>query len=45
MAALRRGTPAVIGRIDEGRVVLDLRTVPADAEKMLARAIAAATGA
>jgi L-seryl-tRNA(Ser) seleniumtransferase len=45
MAALRRGTPAVIGRIDEGRVVLDLRTVPPDADELLARAIAAATGA
>jgi L-seryl-tRNA(Ser) seleniumtransferase len=45
MAALRRGPPAVIGRIDEGRVVLDLRTVPPDADELLARAIAAATGA
>ena len=27
LAALRRGAPPVIGRIDDGRVVLDLRTV------------------
>ena len=31
LAALRAGTPAVIGRIEDGAVVLDLRTVaPAD---------------
>ena len=27
-AALRWGTPAVVGRVEEGRVVLDLRSVP-----------------
>jgi len=38
---LRTGTPAVVGRIEDGRVVLDLRTVePAD-DDALAAAIAA----
>jgi len=41
LTALRRGTPAVIGRIDDDRVVLDLRTVPPEADDRLARAIAA----
>ena len=41
LAALRRGEPPVIGRIADGRVLLDLRTVaPADDER-LASAIAA----
>jgi L-seryl-tRNA(Ser) seleniumtransferase len=36
VAALRRGAPAVIGRILDGSVVLDLRTVePADDERLL----------
>ena len=30
VAALRRGTPCVLARIESGRVVLDLRTVPDD---------------
>jgi L-seryl-tRNA(Ser) seleniumtransferase len=39
LTALRRGTPSVIGRIEEGRVVLDLRTVPPEADDPLTRAI------
>ncbi|HEY6012830.1 MAG TPA: L-seryl-tRNA(Sec) selenium transferase [Candidatus Limnocylindrales bacterium] len=35
LAALRRGSPAVVGRIADGRVLLDLRTVhPADDERL-----------
>jgi L-seryl-tRNA(Ser) seleniumtransferase len=35
-AALRRGSPAVVGRIADGRVVLDLRTVmPGDDERLV----------
>jgi L-seryl-tRNA(Ser) seleniumtransferase len=45
LAALRHGSPAVIGRIDDDRVVLDLRTVPPDADERLARAITATTRA
>jgi L-seryl-tRNA(Ser) seleniumtransferase len=41
LAALRRGTPAVIGRIDDDRVILDLRTVPPDADDRLATAVRA----
>lgn len=42
LAALRGGTPAVVGRIADGRVVLDLRTVdPAD-DDVLRDALAAA---
>jgi L-seryl-tRNA(Ser) seleniumtransferase len=44
LARLRAGTPAIVGRIEDGRVLLDLRTVePAD-DPALARAIAAALG-
>jgi L-seryl-tRNA(Ser) seleniumtransferase len=39
LAALRRGSPPVIGRIEDGRVLLDLRTVPPDADEPLTRAI------
>jgi L-seryl-tRNA(Ser) seleniumtransferase len=39
---LRRGSPAVIGRIDSGRVLLDLRTVDALRDGDLAQAIQAA---
>jgi L-seryl-tRNA(Ser) seleniumtransferase len=42
-ARLRRGTPAVIGRIEDGRVLLDMRTVDPGRDEDLARAIAAAT--
>jgi L-seryl-tRNA(Ser) seleniumtransferase len=45
LTAFRRGTPPVIGRIEDGRVVLDLRTVPPDADERLARAIGAVIGA
>jgi L-seryl-tRNA(Ser) seleniumtransferase len=41
LSALRQGTPAVIGRIEADRVVLDLRTVPPDGDETLARAITA----
>jgi L-seryl-tRNA(Ser) seleniumtransferase len=46
LAALRTGEPAVVGRIEDGRVVLDLRTVePATDEELVTavdRALAAA---
>ncbi|HEY7702693.1 MAG TPA: L-seryl-tRNA(Sec) selenium transferase [Candidatus Limnocylindrales bacterium] len=41
LRALRSGTPAVIGRIEAGRVVLDLRTVPPEADHRLAEAVGA----
>jgi L-seryl-tRNA(Ser) seleniumtransferase len=40
LAALRRGAVPVIGRIEDGRVVLDLRTVQPEADARLASAIA-----
>jgi L-seryl-tRNA(Ser) seleniumtransferase len=40
LAALRRGQPSVIGRIADGRVVLDLRTVHPDDDARLASAVA-----
>jgi len=43
-AALRAGTPPVIGRIHGGEVVLDPRTVAADEVEPLARAARAALG-
>jgi L-seryl-tRNA(Ser) seleniumtransferase len=42
LTALRRGDPAVIGRIEDDRVVLDLRTVEPDDDRALGSAIAAA---
>ena len=45
LAALRAGEPAVLGRIEGGRVVLDLRTVDPAADEELGRAIAAALNA
>ncbi len=39
LSALRHGTPPVIGRIDYRRVVLDLRTVDAGADRALGAAI------
>jgi L-seryl-tRNA(Ser) seleniumtransferase len=39
---LRAGEPAVVGRIERGRCVLDLRTVPADADDQLYAAVLAA---
>jgi len=44
LAALRQGTPAVIGRIEGGRVVLDLRTVDPERDAELTAAVRAALG-
>jgi L-seryl-tRNA(Ser) seleniumtransferase len=44
LAALRRGSPAVIGRIEAGRVILDLRTVEPARDDELASAVRAAIG-
>jgi L-seryl-tRNA(Ser) seleniumtransferase len=41
LADLRRGTPPVIGRIEDGRVVLDLRTVDPGADEAVIAAVAA----
>ncbi|MBI3751347.1 MAG: L-seryl-tRNA(Sec) selenium transferase, partial [Chloroflexi bacterium] len=41
-AALRTGAPAVIGRIEDGRVILDLRTVEPDRDHDLETAVVAA---
>jgi L-seryl-tRNA(Ser) seleniumtransferase len=41
-AALRAGDPPVIVRISEGQLILDPRTVPAEADRLLLRALAAA---
>ncbi|MEU0572210.1 L-seryl-tRNA(Sec) selenium transferase [Nonomuraea sp. NPDC005983] len=38
-APLRTGDPPVVGRIERGRLLLDLRTVPADRDDDVARAI------
>jgi L-seryl-tRNA(Ser) seleniumtransferase len=40
---LRSGTPAVVPRIVEDRVVLDLRSVPPEADGQLVAAVRAAT--
>jgi L-seryl-tRNA(Ser) seleniumtransferase len=42
LTALRRGTPAVVGRIVDGSVVLDLRTVEPARDRDLAAALRAA---
>ncbi len=45
-AVLRAGTPAVLGRIERGRCLLDLRAVPAEDDEQLVaavRAVAAGT--
>jgi L-seryl-tRNA(Ser) seleniumtransferase len=42
LGALRSGTPAVVGRIEDGRVMLDLRTVDPAADAVVAGAIRAA---
>ena len=39
VAALRRGTPCVLARIEGGRVILDLRTVPEEQMRLLPGAI------
>ena len=36
---LRRGEPAVVGRLEAGRLLLDLRSVPPEADEPLVRAI------
>ncbi|HEY6573760.1 MAG TPA: L-seryl-tRNA(Sec) selenium transferase [Mycobacterium sp.] len=40
-AALRIGSPAVVGRLEGGRCLLDLRTVAPDDDEMLVRAVRA----
>ncbi len=43
--AVRRGeVPAVVGRMEEGRLLLDLRAVPPGADERLAAAVLAAAG-
>ncbi|MEV0663490.1 L-seryl-tRNA(Sec) selenium transferase [Actinomadura luteofluorescens] len=42
-ARLRRGTPAVMGRVEDGRCLLDLRSVPPDEDDVLAEAVLAGT--
>ena len=44
LTALRRGSPGVIARIADDRVILDLRTVPPDSDTPLARAVSAVLG-
>jgi L-seryl-tRNA(Ser) seleniumtransferase len=44
LGALRRGRPSVVARIEDGRVILDLRTVDPDDDAVLATAIASAIG-
>jgi L-seryl-tRNA(Ser) seleniumtransferase len=44
-AALRMGDPPIVARIDDGRVLFDLRTVDRAHDEALARAIAAALAA
>jgi len=44
LTALRQGSPAVVGRIEAGRVVLDLRTVDPQDDLVLLDAIRAALG-
>jgi L-seryl-tRNA(Ser) seleniumtransferase len=39
LAALRRGEPCVIGRIEDGAVVVDLRTVAPDQDAGLTTAL------
>jgi L-seryl-tRNA(Ser) seleniumtransferase len=42
VASLRRGTPCVVARVEDGRVILDLRTVLEDPLERLSGAIASA---
>jgi L-seryl-tRNA(Ser) seleniumtransferase len=44
LARLRTGEPAVIGRIEDRVVVLDLRTVDREADRDLAAAVRSALG-
>jgi L-seryl-tRNA(Ser) seleniumtransferase len=41
---LRLGSPAVVGRIEHDRLLLDLRCVPAETDGLLAAAVRAVTG-
>lgn len=41
---LRAGDPAVVGRIEDGRLLLDLRTVPPESDETLIVALLRATG-
>jgi L-seryl-tRNA(Ser) seleniumtransferase len=41
-SALRSGRPPVVARIEDGRVLIDLRTVPPDQDESLAEAIVSA---
>ena len=41
-AALRRGEPPVVGRILDGQLLLDLRTVPSGMDEVVQRAVQAA---
>ena len=41
-APLRRGAPAVVGRLEAGRLLLDLRSVPPEQDEPLVAAILAA---
>jgi L-seryl-tRNA(Ser) seleniumtransferase len=43
-AALRAGVPAVLGRVEHGRCLLDLRAVAAEDDETLAAAVLAASG-
>jgi L-seryl-tRNA(Ser) seleniumtransferase len=42
LGTLRQGTPAIVGRIEDGRVVLDVRTVEPERDAELAEAVARA---
>ena len=41
-SALRLGEPAVVGRVADGRLLLDLRTIPSSADETLVTAVVAA---
>jgi L-seryl-tRNA(Ser) seleniumtransferase len=43
-AALRHGDPSVVGRIVEGQLLLDLRTVPPEVDEVVLRAVQVAGG-
>jgi L-seryl-tRNA(Ser) seleniumtransferase len=39
LAALRAASPPVVARIDDGRVIIDLRTVAPDEDRLVAAAL------
>jgi L-seryl-tRNA(Ser) seleniumtransferase len=43
--ALRAGEPAVVGRVEQGRLLLDVRSVPADQDPALSTAVLGAAAA